>query len=120
MESAPEQISTRELDRSGAELEMRRLKMDALEKVDHAGGEFSFLVGADAAFAEVIVRILLLYLLISLLQVFRCFKSDLLVASDYFRALLRSPLTGEPPVVIKHHQPHIFKIVIRQVYSHSF
>jgi len=46
-----------------------------------------------------------------------CFKSDLLLASEFFQGLLRSPLTETPPVSIKYHQPRIFKRLLRQVPS---
>jgi len=42
-----------------------------------------------------------------------CFKSDLLAASEYFEGLLRSAVTENPPVWIKHIQPHIFKLLLK-------
>jgi len=48
-----------------------------------------------------------------ILQLMHCSKVDLLVASDYFGGLLRSPSAENPPVWIKHIQPHIFKLVLK-------
>jgi len=104
------------LDRSGAEAEIRRRREAALKKGENTN--FSFLVGADADSAEVIF---ILFLLLGnnmnvFLQLMHCCKSDLLMASDYFGGLMRNLQPGQPPVLITRVQPHIFKMMIRQIF----
>jgi len=48
-----------------------------------------------------------------LFQLVPCFKNDLLLASDYFQAMVQSPLTGPCPVHITNIKPHIFRMVIQ-------
>jgi hypothetical protein len=90
--------------------DMWKLKEDALLKGELT--DFSFLAG-DGEAAEVWSSSILKNCLNLVLQLVHCFKSDLLVASEYFRALLRNPLENSTPVIIKHIKPHIFKLVIR-------
>jgi len=92
------------------ESEMRRRKIKALE--DHA--DFEFKIGPEKGSAEVnSTSNLNLHLIEYISQLMRCFKSDLLAASEYFGGLLRSPSAENPPVWIKHIQPHIFKMILK-------
>jgi len=107
------------LNLSSAEGEIRRQKQATLEKDPAAGdAEFSFMVGADAGTAEVSLASFLCMLkkeihFVFILQLMHCSKFDLLVASDYFEGLLRKLQPGQPPVLIRHVQPHIFKMMLR-------
>jgi len=110
MESSRKRKSAPETDRNHAESEMRRRKMKALE--NHA--DYGFIVGPQKESAEVnLTQNLNKQMIDYILQLMRCFKSDLLAASEYFEGLMRSPLTENPPVWIKHIQPHIFKLVLK-------
>jgi len=92
-----------------ADLEMRSVKLDALEKGRHT--DFTFLVGPDKEVRFLNFRTQLDIDCGHFLQVVHCLKGDLLMASEYFESLIRS---GEPyPVHIKLIQPHIFKMLIR-------
>jgi len=96
-------------------LQMRRLKMEALEKGEMT--DYSFIVGPEKTTAEVKFRIsfgVVCALNINFVfsrQLVHCLKFDLMMASGYFEGLIRS---GEPcPVHVKHIQPRIFKMLIR-------
>jgi len=110
-------LSPSKAARNAAEKEMRRLKLDALEKGTMT--DFAFLLGPEKETAEVRFSFYVRKdgLLLNDFQLVHCFKSDLLMASDYFRALVNCSLTGPCPVHEKHVKPHIFKLVIRQVFS---
>jgi len=110
MESSRKRKSAPEMDKNEVEREMRQRKLKALE--DHSN--FSFIVGPEKETAEVNwASNLNLQLLKYILQLMQCFKSDLLAASEYFEGLLRSPCAENPPVWIKHIQPHIFKMILK-------
>ncbi|CAB3361068.1 Hypothetical predicted protein [Cloeon dipterum] len=76
-------------------------KRIALENGEHT--DCTFIVGPNDEYAEVI----------------HASKFDLVLASEYFDRMLKSPFTAPGPIRVKKAEPHIFKLLIEFVHFNS-